>query len=258
MIEFDIDEREMPLVSVVTPTVRPLGLDIVRKSLEKQTYKNWEWLIGSPFNPQISEAIWVEDNFEGGYWTLNRIYNKLIKNAHGKIIVSLQDNIYINPEGLQKFVDAIEQMGDCIVSGVGDQYEREGDYGKPEIKIWSDPRRNTNYGSFYECFPQDIEWNFAALSKKLLKDVGGFDEKMDFTCRGVDAFGVMQRLDALGYKSYLDQDNESFTIRHNRDNYGGEDAWNKSHGLFNGEYEKRKLELIKTNQWPRLSYLSGK
>lgn len=239
-----------PLISVITPTVRLNGLSIVKKGLEKQTYKNWEWLIGSKEEPHISGSRWIRDDFEGGLWTLNRIYNKLIKNAHGKIVISLQDNIYINPDGIQKFVDAIDQMGDIIVSGVGDQYEREGDYGKPEIKIWSDPRKNTKYGSFYECFPNDVEWNYCAFPKKIITEVGGFDEEMDFRCRGVDAYQVMQRLDALGYKSYLDQDNESFTIRHDRSNYGGEDAWNKSHGLFNGEYEKRKLELEATGQWP--------
>lgn len=246
----DIDSPLEPLVSVITPTVRPEGLDIIRRSLLKQTYPKWEWLIGSKFNPEIKEARWIEDNFEGGMWSLNRIYNKLIKQAHGKIIVSLQDNIYITPEGIQKFVEAIDQFGEIIVSGVGDQYERENDYGKPEIKIWSDPRKNTKYGSFYECFPQDIEWNYCALPKSILTKVGGFDEEMDIRCRGVDAYQVMQRIDELGYKSYLDQDNESFTIRHDRSNYGGEDAWNKSHGLFNGEYEKRKAELKQNGKWP--------
>ena len=239
-----------PLISVITPTVRPDGLDIVHQSLLKQTYPNWEWLIGSTFDPHIKESRWIKDDFSGGMWTLNRIYNKLVKQAHGKIIVSLQDNIYITPDGLQKFADALDLMGEIIISGVGDQYERLNDYGKPEIKIWADPRKNTKYGSFYECYPQDIEWNYCALPKRLIVDSGGFDEEMDMRCRGVDAFQLMQRLDGLGYKSYLDQDNESFTIRHDRSNYGGEDAWNKSHGLFNGEYEKRKQELIKHGQWP--------
>jgi hypothetical protein len=164
--------------------------------------------------------------------------------------VSLQDNIYITPDGIQKFVDAIEQFGDIVVSGVGDQFEKEGEYGKPEIKIWSDPRKNTKYGSFYECYPSDVEWNWCALNKSILIKVGLFDEKMDFLCRGVDAYQVMARIDELGYKSYLDQDNESFTIRHDRSNYGGEEEWNKSHGLFNGEYEKRKQELLLLKKWP--------
>lgn len=243
MTQFDTDT---PLVSVVTPTVRPDGLDVVQKSLNQQTYKNWEWLIGSPFNPKINEATWVEDNFEGGYWTLNRIYNRLFKIAKGKIIVTWQDWIYIPPDGIQKFVDAIEGVGDVVVSGVGDQYEQLNDWGKPEIKIWADPRKTTTYGSFYECYPNDAEWNWAAFPKSLITKVGGMDEKLDFLGYGGDQFQVGQRWGDMGIHFYLDQSNESFTVRHKRDHAD----WDENHVLFNGKYENRKKELIKEKNWP--------
>lgn len=246
MIEFDTENEELPLVSVITPTVRPAGLDIVQKSLEKQTYKKWEWLVGSPFNPHIDGAKWVTDNFDGGYWSLNRIYNRLFKIAQGKIIVTWQDWIYIPPDGIQKFVDALEEVGDAVVSGVGDQYERLNDWGKPEIKIWSDPRKTLKYGSFYECYPNDAEWNWCAFPKKLINQVGGMDEKLDFLGYGGDQFQVGQRWGDMGVHFWLDQDNESFTVRHGRDH----EDWDKEHVLFNGKYDKRKKELIDSGNWP--------
>lgn len=246
-----------PLVSVITPTVRLEGLDIVHKSLEKQTYKNWEWLVGSKIDPHIKEAIWVEDNFSGGIWTLNRIYNKLIKKAHGKIIMSLQDWIWIHPDTIQKFIDDFEQMGDIIISGVGDQYEKLDEWGKPQVKIWSDPRRNNQYGSFYEIFPQDVEWNLCALPKKFLLEVGGFDEALD-KYYGMDGYQVNARMDVLKHQFYIDQGIESLTLRHGRESYGGEDNWNKNNNMSNGNYQKRKDELIKSGMWPKLKYLSSK
>lgn len=247
----------MPKVSVITPTVRRDGLNVVREALKKQTFRDFEWLTGSPFEPLFEEATHIQDDFVGGYWSLNRIYNALLKSANGEIIVSLQDNIYIPPDGLQKFVDNLKTLGkQALISGVGDQYARVGKYGKPELKIWNDPRKTTQYGTLYECTFPDCEWNWCAFYKQALIDVGGFDEELDLTCRGVDAFAVDERLNDLGYKFYLDQTNESFTIRHDRSSYGGEKSWNESHGLFNGEYEKRKKQLKESGQWPRLGYLT--
>jgi len=250
-------------ITILSPTVRPKGLYVTASAVSRQDFRDFEWLVGSPFVPEletdnIPNYKWVEDGFGGGLWSLNRVMNKMLKEAKGEIIVSLQDWIWVPPDGLQKFVDAFADLHsqgiEAIVSGVGDQYEKMGKF-KPEVKIWSDPRKNLNNGSFYEVFPNDIEWNYCAVSRKAIFDIGGFDEEMDFRCRGVDAIQVMERLDAVGYKSYIDQANESYTIRHGREDYGGEEEWNKTHGLFNGQYEKRKKQLVEENQWPVLSYL---
>ncbi len=248
-------------ITVVTPSIRPEGLEIVAKSLVRQNFRRFEWLLGTPFVPKVdTEGIddfeWIKDDFKGGSWSLNRIYNKMFKKAQGDIIVTLQDWIWISPDGLQKFVDALEFLGgEGIVSGVGDQYERMGDF-KPEVKIWNDPRKNTEQGTFYECYPNDVEWNWCAFPKKYIFKIGGMDEKLDVLGFGGDQLQVGERWDALGYKSYLDQDNESFTVRHDRSDFGGEDLWNENHTLFNGQYDKRKEELIKKGKWPVLSYLS--
>jgi len=246
-------------ITVVTPSIRKDGLSVVAQALSNQEFKDFEWLVGSPFTPNLDvDNIplfkWVEDSFKGGFWSLNRIYNKMFKKAKGELVVTLQDWIWIPPDGLQKFVDAFEVVGEGIVSGVGDQYERMGDF-KPEVKIWSDPRKTIEHGTFYECYPNDVEWNWCAFPKKYIFDVGGMDEELDFRGYGGDQLQVGERWSALGYKTYLDQSNESFTIRHDRSSFGGQKEWDSKHVLFNGEYDKRKQELVTSGQWPVLKFL---
>jgi hypothetical protein len=243
------------MITIITPSVRKEGLNIIRQSLLKQTYKDWEWLIGSAFDPEIPEAKWIKDDFSGGFWTLNRIYNKLISNASSNLIVSWQDWIYIPPDGLQKFIDAADKYPGAVISGVGDQYEKIDKHGKPEIKIWSDPRKTDKYGSFYEIFPNDAEWNWCLIPKDALYNIGGMDEGLDSLGFGGDQLQVGERLNTIGTKFYIDQTNESYTIRHSRDDFGGQKNWDDNHVLFNGKYDARKDQLIHDGLWPKLDYL---
>ena len=266
MTYFNIEIEELPLVSVITPSVRPLGLKMTAESLKRQSYQNIEWLICMPEKYRLEAKEAIDNIFpykfignppigEGKVWDLNYSYNRLIKSSHGKIIVTLQDWIYIGVDGVRKFVDIIEEFGDVAVSGVGNQFSQLGDYGKPECQTWNDPRINNKYGSFYEIFPQDFEWNWGALKKNILVDVGGFCEELD-SGFGMDGYQVNERLDKLGYKFYIDQDNVSMTLRHNRDSYGGQDKWDGNNNLTNGNYEKIKEVFIKKGEWPKMKYLS--
>lgn len=251
-------------ISIITPTIRKDGLDVVRKAVSKQKFDGtFEWLIGSPFDPEIPEATWVKDDFEGGYWSLNRIYNKLFRQAQGELFVTWQDWIYAPPTGLAQFWHSYKQT-DSIVSGVGDQYESVNKWGKPEVKIWSDPRKAFKHPSgstFYEIFSNDCEWNWAAIPRIYIYEVGGMDETLDFLGFGGDQLQICERMDAMGYKFYIDQTNESFTIRHGRESYGGEDRWNGKHVLFSitdsglTVYDERRLILQAAGMWPKLDYL---
>ena len=265
-------------ISVISPSIRPDGLEIVAKALSKQTFKNWEWLICGPEKNRKAVKRVIGDIApytylgngplkKGQFWDLNYSYNKLFKKARGWATVSLQDGIYLPPRALEALLDTLESLigrektDKIIVSGVGDQYERLNQYMKPEINLWSDPRKTNKYGSLYCCNWNDGEWNYIILPKKLIFEIGGFDEEMDFRCRGVDAIQVMERLDTVGCLTFLDQSNESFSIQHGRESYGGEKAWNDSHGLFmKGKsglsiYDERKEELKKSGKWPHLDYL---
>ncbi len=245
-----------PKVSIVTPSVRPEALELIARSLKQQLFRDFEWILGTPFTPKlnlddIDEYFWVDDNFKGGLWSLNRIYNKLFKKARGELIVSLQDSIYIPPLGIKKFWEAYVDKGKrALFSGVGDQYDRLDEYSKPVNKVWDDPRKTDKYGSFYECYPNDMEWNWAAFPRSAIFDIGGMDEKLDFLGFGGDQLQVCERWGEAGYNFWLDQTNESFTLRHGRPK-----DWDKNHVLFNGAYDKRKVELKGLGKWPILDYL---
>lgn len=240
------------MISVLTPSIRKEALAIVAYSLQRQTVEEFEWLIGSPFDPEIPWARWIPDTFEGGFWTLNRMYNKLLQEAKGELIVSWQDSIYIPPQGLETFQDDFRGLdGLCIVSGIGDQYKQPHGLGKPIEKIWDDPRRNggkTN--SFYECNFPDVEWNWCAFRKGTIETVGGFDEGLDALGFGMDGYQVNERLNEAKGHFYLDHANESYTIRHDRSAHGGQEAWDQHNLLSNGKYEKRRVELIEQGLWP--------
>lgn len=180
----------------------------------------------------------------------------MIQESKGEIIVSWQDWIHAGPDALQKFVDRIEETnGEALIATSGHQYARLNKYGKPELKIWEDPRRNLTSESFYEIFPQDFEWNFGAIPKKALIEVGGFCEDLDFSGYGMDGFQVNERLDLLGWKFYIDHDNESYTLSHDRSSYGGKENWNKNNNMFNGGYEKIKNQFMQLGEWPIMKYV---
>lgn len=200
------------MITILTPSIRKTGLDVVKKALGRQTYTDFEWLIGSPFDPKMGK--WVKDDFTGGVWSLNRIYNKMIRASRGDIIVSIQDHTFCTPEALEKFVFWLKDNENYVISGVGDKYDKV--YPELGTKVWSDPRKR-NTGQFRAVPFPEIEGNFCALHKKALYDVGGFDESLDFKGYGMDWYNVLDRLSRKdNYEFYLDESNESYSETHGR------------------------------------------
>lgn len=237
------------MISVITPTIREGSLGIVERALSRQTYRDFEWLIGAPFNPGIDSARWVEDRFTGGYWTLNRIYNELIRQARGDLLVSWQDNTYADPSALEKFAFHYEQEQETLVTGVGNKYSDDSFV----AKVWQDPRERGDMGTYYPCVFDDIEWNFCSVPKVAVYAVGGFDEGMDFLGYGMDGYSVNDRLNTLGGWDFkIDQTNKSYSLVHGR--VGGSEKWDK-YNLVNGGYQKHRAELISEGVWPVLRYL---
>jgi len=232
-------------ISVITPTIRPNGLPLVERALNRQTMTDFEWLIGSPFNPSLSRAKWVKDDFRGGYWTLNRIYNRLIKNCRADLIVSWQDYTFADPEALEKFLFYFKRNPKMIISGIGNKYKDD----SWVVKVWQDPRESGEKASFYPCSFNEIEGNFCSCPKQALYDIGGFDEEMDFIGFGMDWYGVLDRIDSLGgYKFVIDQTNKSYSLCHGRVK-----GWEENN-LIHGKYQDRKKQLITGKKWPVMSF----
>lgn len=235
------------MISIITPSVRKPGLDVVLLALKRQTYKDWEWLIGSPFDPEIKEARWVVDDFEGLTWTFNRISNKLLKEAQGDLIVSWQDYTFADPDALEKFANHYELDKTALVSGVGNKYTSV--YPQLGEQVWSDPRINNKYGSFYECYPADWEANFAMAPKQAFYDIGGYDEYLD-NHFSMDNISVVDRIDDLNkYKFCLDQTIRSYSLVHGRPK-----DWDAKHAMH-GAYNERKKYLKDNNV--KLDYLNN-
>jgi len=238
------------MISIITPTVRPEGLAQVRKSLKRQTYKDFEWIIITPNIKEMMldfpvKARVLEDppKKSGDYWTFNKAMNKAVANAKGDLIISIQDYTEFSPEGLEKFWYFFTHGYDkALVSGVGDKINLNGQ------KVWVDPRKRTDQGTFYECYPNDIEFNYCSVPKKAFYEVGGMDEALD-KYAGMDHISLQERLDEVGYKFYLDQTNETTSLVHDR-----LPNWDKNHAMHGG-YLERKKELIEAGKWPYLNYL---
>jgi hypothetical protein len=239
------------MISVLTPAKTTKGLEIVAKSLKQQQFKDWEWLVCCPEPPdgldftKDIDVTWLLDEFKGGFWTLNRAYNWLFAEAKGELLVSWQDFIKVRPDGLQKFWDSYQAHPNDLFTGVGDQYED----GKFLKKVWFDPRRTDKYGSFYECIWRDVEYNWAAIPKSVIDKIGGADSVLDLLGYGGDMYQFTERFNDYGGHFWIDQTQESFTLRQPRIYKD----WDLMHVLHTGAYEKRKEELKKEGLWPILT-----
>jgi hypothetical protein len=232
----------MPKITVVTPSIRREGLALTRATLAAQTFRDFEWLIGSPFNPEMQEAEWVEDDFTGGFWTLNRINTKLCKTARGELIVFLQDYIWVMPDGLQKFWDRYKETGGAI-AGIGDKYDRV-DIGGGHGKITHpDIRREHLHAPFVkeDDAASSLEMNWSCCPKSALEAVNYFVDEADFLGFSCDNVMVADRMHRLvGLEVYTDSTNECWGYEHERVSREWEEHHLKYTDYFkNKEYLRR-------------------
>lgn len=242
----------MAKITVITPSIRPEALKVVSKCLRKQSFKDFEWLVGSPFTVNDQLSTHILDNFEGGFWTFNRACNEMIRQAEGELIVSWQDNIWGNSQVLEDFWSWYEKNPKVCVTGVGDQYQEVDKHLKPFIQVWGDPRKGSQdrFGSSYECYPSDWELNFCSAPRQAFLDVGGFDEALDYSGFGMDNISLSERIDESGYQFWIDHTIECRGLYHKRDH----ENWDANHNMH-GPYEKRKKELKKIGLWPKLDFV---
>lgn len=247
------------MISVITPTVRAKGLELVAKALSEQTTQDFEWIIVFPKGSidikdipcTIPQIRLIETEGRGdGFWSLNRDYNAAVRNALGQVVVSWQDYTYAGQKTLEFFWAKHKTSPNILVSGVGDKYSDT----TWKEKIWQDPRRTSEYGLFYPCNFSDIEWNLCSVPIQAIWDVGGFDEDLDFLGFGMDAYSVNHRIASTGaYDTFLYQgpEIESFSLPHSRN-----DEW-EEYNLIHGGYNLRQEWLMKSGQWPNVAALQS-
>jgi len=230
-------------IAVICPTIRPEGLEIVQKALEKQTFTDFEWYVGSKFRPKCEWVNWVKDDFKGGVWTLNRTMNALVKVVDAPLIVSWQDYTFGDDTLLERLWQRYNDNPKSLVSVLGNKY-----YGETfSLESWFDPRI-TNI-PFREVGFQDVEWNLCSCPREALVKIGGFDSEMDQKFYGMDGFNVNERLKDLGYKFFVDGTVRTYSLMHGR-----VDDWDKKNGIY-GPYQNHVKERKEKGQWPFLEYL---
>jgi hypothetical protein len=176
-------------ISVITPSIRPKGLEVTFKTLQKAGHPDieWEWL------PRLSVPGKTTD--------LAYQMNTALDEAKGELVVFLQDWIRIMPTGLINFWEAYQKdKTKCFTAPVGKiQDERrimttklDGD--NKDIKwdwrpFWPDEKTD-----FHRW---EIDWGCAP--RKLLLEAEGFDEIYDergFGWENVDTAYKMHKLGA--------------------------------------------------------------
>lgn len=212
----------MVKISVISPSIRPKGLEITLRSLKEQTFTDFEWIVELGI---------------GQKHDLNAALNRAIKRSNGELVVFLQDYIKIAPDALQRFWDAYTaDPKKQFIAPVGKVNNL---YFTGEI-AWDWRHYKLGETTFNH---NEIDWG--AIPKELLYEVGGFDEYLD-QWWSMDNVSLGYRLHLLGYK-FENIDNPALAYDH--------DAFMEH--PFRDKYNPRevnmRMEEYKMN--PRLEYL---
>lgn len=209
------------MISVITTTVRPKGVEITQKCLRRQTHTDFEWIVVAP--RQIHKELTVTPDTlladppkkKGDFWSLCKAWNLGYATAKGELVVNIQDMIWFPPDTLERFWIHYQNNPRSLVTGVGDHYSDLDERGVPTNVVWKDPRKRLDQGSFYEINFPDMEMCVASIPKQAVLDCGGIDEKYD-RANGIQEKEMCMRLGRLDYRFYIDQSLEYRAIRHPR------------------------------------------
>jgi GT2 family glycosyltransferase len=164
----------MASISVITPTIRPAGLEEVRNSLQKQVFTDFEWLVD----------IGVKKTND-----LNASYNRLIRRATGELIVSIQDYTTFGPEFLTELWQTYKEEPNIAWTV---------DVAHVDVDTVEFDWRHSSKGNTIQF--NELEICAGAIPKKILYDVGGFDEELDALTWGFDNVNLGLRIAMKGYE----------------------------------------------------------
>ncbi len=161
------------MISVVTPTIRPKGLEPTRAALLTQTFRDFEWLV---------DVNWT------GEVDLNASLNRLIRRAKGELIVFVQDYVELPVNGLQRFWEA---------------YQRDPQFYTAPVSRYDDSSETWDWRANRVGAVDWREWEIdcGSAPRQALIDIGGFDEELD-RYWGYDNPNVGLRAHRKGYEFY--------------------------------------------------------
>lgn len=234
-----------PKISVVTPSIREGGLDMVKKCLDRQTHKDFEWIVVTPY--KYTHAIIIPEPEKGNdHYNLNKCWNLMFKKASGDLIVSIVDLMWFAPDTLEKLWFHYQSNPLSCVGGIGHQYSRV-ENGKPEGLVWTDPRVKSE--TFYQTEPLHYELCLSSIPLKAIKDVGGADEEFD-KYAAMSEKELCMRIAKLGYTFHIDQSIEYRALQHPRLTKEWDDKY------FAGQpYFQKCIEEIESGKRLKLNYV---
>jgi hypothetical protein len=280
-------------VSIITCTNRMGGIDVLLHSLKRQEFQDFQCLLlDEKYDSRHQEVIdYLEKEWpgtygskflhvkplpkkEGMFWNLDQSSNQGIALSSGEIIVFAQDYLWFPPDAIKKFVDRTEEMGDCLVTGVGhkalkpdfaiqlegkitvfedivprDVAEPEWGWKKPEGVWFRDPRIVGE--PFRPGQPVEWEANYGSITRKILEEIGGIDEIFDLGW-GYDNVNTAERAQHLGYEIWIDETNEHVGIAHEL-LFGESDF--KAHAPNNVNVWTERLNLVQAGKMIRVPCL---
>lgn len=241
------------MITVITPSIHPDRLDILDRSLKRQTFKDFEWIVVGPDKMNIGLGTFVKEPpmDKGDFYCLNKAWNKAFAEAKGDLIVSYQDNIWIPPDTLERLNFHFEDKPNALIGTIGHQYSDLDDKGIPINMTWRDPRARGDLGVFYETQPSEIEFSFCSVPKKAIYDVGGLDEIYDIG-PAVGEKEMCWRMDKIGYKFYLDQSIEYKALQHPRQTSDWDEKYTN---VISPLFSKHMLELSHGTRNPNVGFI---
>ncbi len=242
--------------AIFTPTARP-GIDITAFSVARQEADTEIlWIVcdqlfaerAQLFQQVVKPIVGCETQHfylpkeEGEVRNVSSAYNEAIRRARdwdADLFVSLQDYIYVPPDGLQKFVDMYKKVdvgnqfpaiytGICSITEDPDDEEVH-DLGglfsifnepfdkRPETIEWIDVRYRTNEKADYHyCIEIEYETNWSAIPRTALYDEKLFYDESYNEGVAYENQDYAYRAVANGYNLLLDMQNQVLSLPHKR------------------------------------------
>jgi len=190
----------LPLISVVTPTIRGLrALRPVEQSLKSQTFDSFEWLV---------------EFGDGKAHSLNRDFNTMLRRARGELVVFAEDWMWFGPTGLELFWKRHQEKPDGFFTSPVSKTVTFTDNGVTMVhgnKLQPEWRSEAPGVVRIDFVHWECDWAAAPLD--ILKAIGGVGEHMD-SAWGNDNGNLAYRAEKAGYVLWCDPGNPAVGLKH--------------------------------------------
>lgn len=139
-------------LSVIYPTYRMGGFDMMIDCLKNQTYKDWELIViddypGRDLKDYIAEqGIPItyygkskEKTYDDTPFAFSNIFNSGILQATGDIVIFFHDYQWISPQSLERWNAAYQNNMDAIITAIGKEISYRGKFKSGLISIFDPP-----------------------------------------------------------------------------------------------------------------------